>query len=287
MAASSMDIGVNTEFAGWTIKEILNCAQYRQLREDAGLPNRVIKNSHFLCENNSCKLTTYMERKAIRNALERNANVMSNCQGCQNGERLNNNTCYYANKIRDKTLTKIPDRTPKVKVGDRYGMFKVLEIESSGSYADHQCRAVIKCCSCGRIQKRRFDTILGCAVACECNKSHSTGETLVIDYCVSNNIPFVTEYSFDGLFGTGGGALRYDVAIIKNNDVIALIEFDGAQHYTTTDFFGGEEAFLKRVAHDSIKDDYAKSHNIPLIRIKEEDKINITSILDNFLKNIK
>ena len=50
-------------------------------------------------------------------------------------------------------------------------------------------------------------------------------------------------------------------------DYNICIEYDGVQHFTTYEFFGGEKEFKKRVKFDAIKNKYCKEKNIKLIRI--------------------
>ena len=45
------------------------------------------------------------------------------------------------------------------------------------------------------------------------------------------------------------------------------IEYDGIQHYTPIEFFGGEKALMEQKDRDKQKDKYCKNHNIKLIRI--------------------
>lgn len=66
---------------------------------------------------------------------------------------------------------------------------------------------------------------------------------------------------------------RYDFAIILDNEVIRLIEFDGEQHTKPIKFFGDFATIQKR---DQIKNEYALSHNIPLVRIPYWERDNIT-----------
>ena len=66
---------------------------------------------------------------------------------------------------------------------------------------------------------------------------------------------------------------RYDFAIILDNEVIRLVEFDGEQHTKPIEFFGDFETIQKR---DQIKNEYALSHNIPLVRIPHWERDNIT-----------
>ena len=64
-----------------------------------------------------------------------------------------------------------------------------------------------------------------------------------------------------------------------------LIEFDGPQHNDNGKFFGIDE-FKKLQYHDALKNQYALSHNIPLIRIpySKRDTMSIEDLLgDQYL----
>ena len=78
--------------------------------------------------------------------------------------------------------------------------------------------------------------------------------------------------------------MRYDFALLdKDNNPIRLIEFDGIQHQQPEPFFGGEEKFQKVQANDNLKNKYALSHNIPLVRIpyNEKNKITLSLLLSD------
>lgn len=66
---------------------------------------------------------------------------------------------------------------------------------------------------------------------------------------------------------------RYDFVILKNNTPIRLIEFDGEQHYKNIANWDSLELQQQR---DQIKNEYALSHNIPLVRIPYWERDNIT-----------
>lgn len=109
-------------------------------------------------------------------------------------------------------------------------------------------------------------------VSCGCYH-RSIGATQILTILTNNNINFIEEYSFIDLPKS-----RYDFAIIKNNKIVRLIEFDGEQHFKNISKWGGLELQQKR---DKIKNEYALSHNIPLVRIPywERDKITLEMIL--------
>jgi len=69
--------------------------------------------------------------------------------------------------------------------------------------------------------------------------------------------------------------------------LIALIEYQGRQHYEAIDYFGGEPKFEMRKKCDKIKKDYCANHNIPLLIIPYWDFDNIHVILSNFIKTIQ
>lgn len=255
---------IGLKFANnWEILEKYSCADYRKIYvEMTGDTTKQIKNSHYLVKNHTCGIETYMERSTIKRNLDKD--YISKCKGC-NGTF--SEKCYYKTLCRVKPLYKIPDRTQKVYTGHTYGLFEVLEIKPSANYADHQQRVDVKCTICGTIHKDiRLNAILEETHACECFKQHSIGETKIKKYLDDKGYNYRTEYTFEDLFGEGGGSLRYDFAILdENNKLVCLIEYDGEQHYSEAGSYYNETGKVQ--IHDNKKDDYANKHNIPLLRI--------------------
>lgn len=66
----------------------------------------------------------------------------------------------------------------------------------------------------------------GHTCSCGCGR-HSYGERKIRAILEENKIPFISEFSPADLIGTNGGALRFDFALIRNNNVYRLVEFDG------------------------------------------------------------
>ena len=66
---------------------------------------------------------------------------------------------------------------------------------------------------------------------------------------------------------------RFDFAIVENGKIKRLIEFDGEQHFKDIPSWGGLELQQQR---DKVKNEYALSHNIPLVRIPYWERDNIT-----------
>ena len=109
-------------------------------------------------------------------------------------------------------------------------------------------------------------------VSCGCYH-RSIGATNILILLQENNIDFIEEYVFLDLPKS-----RFDFAIIESGKITRLIEFDGEQHFKDIPSWGGLELQQQR---DRIKNEYALSHNIPLVRIPywERDKITLEMIL--------
>lgn len=162
----------------------------------------------------------------------------------------------------------------------KFGLLTALELvekpktsrnKSNGNY--WRCK-----CDCGQeIITRSQQLLQGNTRSCGCIKQ-SYGEHSIIDILEKNHIHYKKEYTFPDLLGIGGGHLRYDFAFLDdNNQVIRLIEFDGPQHDKVgSGFFKSEEKFEKIQKHDNLKNQYALSHNIPLVRIPYKERDNIT-----------
>lgn len=88
-----------------------------------------------------------------------------------------------------------------------------------------------------------------------------------------NNIKFKSEWTTPEL-----DYKRFDFAIMDiNNKVIRLVEFDGRQHYDNiSGIWNSPESLCQIQKRDKEKNEYALSHNIPLVRIPYWERDNIT-----------
>lgn len=281
-----VDIKVGTEFAnGWVVTKVLNTKEWAQLYFEETGEKIISNNTHYICENTNCGVTTGMERSTLKRNIERESKVMRYCLNCLNGSKLSENKCRYKNFVRLKKLTKIPDRSEKCKIGEKYGVFKVLDIQASKNSADHQRRALVKCLLCNQDRLIRVDTLLNGDAACDCFKQRSSGEVLVGNYLKEKGYNFVLEQGFENLVGKDGGKLRYDFALLnKDKNIFALIEFDGEQHFKEAGSYFNPTGKVQ--IHDNIKNKFAEEHKIPLLRIPYTEKKNINSIIDEFLSNL-
>ena len=240
-------------------------------------------NAHFECINHDCGIVTCIEKTTLNDYLKKPfGERLYNCRKC------NPETCKYKDKVRKQvgrdSVTADYSKNKKLNPGDIYGLFEIVDTTPSIELSRHQSQAIVKCIMCGRHQNALYHHIRNHEVACECFRNRSTGEAIVDYILTKHNIPHKSEHTFEDLFGDGGGALRYDFAILKNNEVIALVEFDGQQHF--------EEAGTrfnptgKVQIHDNRKDKYALEHNIPLLRIPFDKASQAEEILIDFYKNL-
>lgn len=147
--------------------------------------------------------------------------------------------------------------------GYRFGKLVAVErVSDTGERSKWRCM-----CDCG------CETIVassnlrnGHTRSCGCITS--TGEYLIREMLNSNNMNFKTQYSFSDL-----PKRRFDFALFDSHDnLLCLIEFDGRQHYEFSNtWYQSEEDFLVAIERDKEKDEYCKSHDITLFRIRYDD----------------
>ena len=106
----------------------------------------------------------------------------------------------------------------------------------------------------------------------------SKGERYIDDYLKNNNIEYQRQYKIKEC--KDKNVLPFDF-MIKINNKIKLIEFDGTQHYNKT--FYSENSKTKE--HDIIKNEFCKKNKIELLRIPYWHLRNnkIKEDLDNFI----
>ncbi|MDN6718822.1 MAG: hypothetical protein L0L51_09540, partial [Lactococcus lactis] len=109
------------------------------------------------------------------------------------------------------------------------------------------------------------------------------GEKTISDILNSLNIKYTNQKRFSEC--KYRQTLPFDFYAYNENSKL-LIEFDGIQHFKSIDFFGGAEALKDTKLRDQIKNNFALSNNIPLLRIPYTEQDNIKQILTNKLKEL-
>lgn len=167
--------------------------------------------------------------------------------------------------------------------GQAFG--KLIVVERDEMVSGERKRAHYLCqCECGNaviVSGQHLRS--GHTTSCGC--SLSKGELKIIEILKNQKISFKTQFSFDNLKGDNK-KLRFDFAIIKDKELICLIEYQGKQHYNNLDFFGGESALKKQKRYDDLKREYCKNNNIKLIEIPycDYNKINAEYLLQKIFK---
>jgi hypothetical protein len=104
---------------------------------------------------------------------------------------------------------------------------------------------------------------------------------MVENYLKNNQIEYESQKKFDNcLYKTN---LVFDFYLPKYN---TCIEYNGIQHYTSIDIFGGDDALKLNKLRDSIKVEYCKKNNINLIIIKQDKKHMNLSDVEYQINNI-
>lgn len=178
--------------------------------------------------------------------------------GCKQTEKI---IAYGKSKVRELT-------------GQKFGKLTVIKYLYSSYHRIYLCQ-----CECGNMCEVSMTSLVnGATQSCGCI-GLSKGEYLIKTLLKDNNIPFETQRTYPDLLSPKNKQLRYDFYINNN----FLLEYDGEQHYIATGGWSTNEKLETTQQHDEIKNEYAKSHNIPLKRIPywDYDKITIESIMDD------
>lgn len=132
-------------------------------------------------------------------------------------------------------------------------------------------------CDCGIIKEVSGHNLRrGGVLSCGCI-TRSFGEIEIENLLNKHKVLFKPQYTFSDLVSDKNFPLRLDFGILdKDGKPVRLIEFDGQQHFEPVEYFGGEEGFKSIQKNDNLKNQYALSHNIPLVRIPYIKRNNIT-----------
>ena len=110
----------------------------------------------------------------------------------------------------------------------------------------------------------------------------SRGEIKICDILDAAGLKYQEEYSFSDLVSSSGRPLRFDFAVVDDDDNLDfLIEYQGIQHYEAKSKFGGYQGLRKQQFNDMKKREYCKKHNITLVIIPywDEGRINYDYIM--------
>lgn len=180
------------------------------------------------------------------------------------------------------------NRCPKCSGHYKYTDSEIIEMISDMTqgeytklsiYINAQTKFPIRHNVCGHEYEVRWNDFRRDNRCPKCNQSK--GEKFISDYLTNKNISFTTQARFDDC--RQKRPLPFDFGIVDDeNMIIALIEFDGKQHFESVELWGGEEALALTQLRDQIKNQYCEDNNIPLLRIRYDE--DIEEKLTTFLK---
>lgn len=144
------------------------------------------------------------------------------------------------------------------------------------NFISRKTKMKTKCNVCGYIWETTPDTLLRAKYGCpKCakkkqllniNKGLSKGELEIQKILDENNISYIQQFCFYNLKSINNHLLFFDFAIIYEDELLGLIEFDGKQHYERINLYT-EKQFRDLQENDKIKNNFCEINNIPLIRI--------------------
>lgn len=174
------------------------------------------------------------------------------CHECKNKNKgINKKKDYTKNSLQEK-INKIYNNK-----------FSIIE---DYTYHNNKQRVKIKCNECGLEQDSRIDVLAQSRKSCKCSKMRSKLEYKISNILKKYNITYSTEFTFEDLRMTL--PLRFDFKV-ENDNGIYLIEADGIQHFYPT---FGDKSFEHTKESDIIKNEYVEKNNIPLLRIRYDEK---------------
>ena len=153
--------------------------------------------------------------------------------------------------------------------GQKVGCWSVGKRSKRKRPNGHYCTTYLCKCDCGTERYVDENRLLnGTSLSCGCVKSGAN--KYITSVLIKNGFNFTPEFKFEELRGPNNGLLRFDFAIQDANDnLICLIEYQGAQHYIEQEY-----GKIQREITDKMKKEFCKQHNIPLYEIKYTDNID-------------
>lgn len=175
--------------------------------------------------------------------------------------------------LRDGSTTSCGCHFSQIKdlTNNRFERLYVLSLDTSEHKGGPRwlCR-----CDCGNIVSVNGTSLKnGNSKSCGC--LNSIGESKIQAILEQNDINYRQQYSFQDLKSEKGWPLRFDFAILNNNEEVqSLIEFQGEQHYPETNSLFFDQNVLKT---DIQKVEYCQKHGYPLYCIPyiERDSLSL------------
>lgn len=167
---------------------------------------------------------------------------------------------------------------------ENYPGYKLLGIQTSSNSESGCLKAFIKCPNDNHEPYWAYWTniISGyTCFLCHLEDAMSHGERMAESIFQKHNIKFESQKRFDDC--RDKYTLPFDFYLPDYN---LIVEIMGEQHERPVEYFGGEEAFIKCVAHDKIKRNYLKSNNIDILDVWYYEFDNMENLILNKIQQI-
>ena len=220
------------------------------------------------------------ELTVIKRAPNKNNRVMWMCKcKCGNeievrGDQLRGNITKSCGCLHKKTAAITGKNNFKDLTNKKFGKLTALKPIYNAEKKKYNwlCK-----CDCGNnVIVLGTSLTSGNTQSCGCIKS--IGELNIQQLLNQNNI----NYIFQSRISINNQLYIYDFAIIENNKITKIIEFDGLQHTGKISGWFNEDRWKQLEQSDKIKNKYCLDNNIPLYRIPYEyrDKITLELLTD-------
>ncbi len=199
--------------------------------------------------------------------------IIYRCNKCGNTARANFTSILNGRRCRGCSIYK------KKTTGEFISFVnsKTTDYEVIGEYKTCKDKLTMQHKTCGRFFSMTPDDFVQGHRCPFCSESH--GENEIASVLDAAGIAYIRQYRFKDCRNVR--PLPFDFYLPEQN---VAIEFNGAQHYKSVDFWGGNDAFEYRKNNDRIKAEYCRSNNIPLISIPYWDTERIGGIVDAVTK---
>jgi hypothetical protein len=180
------------------------------------------------------------------------------------------NRCSHCFKNKQKTHEEFLEQVKDL-LGEEYTVL--------GKYVKALQKVKMKHNKCGHVWNTQPASFLFSNRCPKCNISK--GETAIANWLKNKNIKNKMQYKIKDC--KNKLPLPFDFAIFDKNNSLALIEYQGEQHYRAYNVWGGQERLEYIQTNDKIKKEFCEKNNIKLIVIPYWDLKNIDEILENMI----